>query len=95
MAELKCCPFCGGDAEMVVGEYQPKHCRSLQEVPEGARVVRNVPYGAGRGWIEYREKCFTAKCRDKSCLGRVVRKYPSERQAEKAWNRRAGDGEAQ
>ena len=64
MAELKPCPFCGGEAEIGFKRSCYNHWQ-----PEG----------------------FLPRCKDPSCIGRVYRKYQTERAAIKAWNRRAED----
>jgi len=59
MTELKPCPFCGSEAELIVG--------------------RHTPTGNE----------YTPRCTNKSCPGRVTKKWLDRQQAVDAWNRRA------
>ena len=93
MAELKPCPFCGGEAFMHLGEFQPKSVRNKKEMPKGARLIRKSTYPSGETYYEYRAKAFIPRCLDTTCLGRTYRLFETAEQAEEAWNRRAGDGD--
>ena len=61
MAELKPCPFCGGEAEM--------------------KVSKHIPTGYD----------YTPRCKDKTCCGRLSKKWVLKSFAIYEWNRRAHD----
>ena len=88
MAELKPCPFCGGEAILHYSEYPAKSCQHKKEIPKGARLVRSVKYPSGSVWYEYRQKAFVPKCMDTKCLGRLNRLFETKAEAIEGWNRR-------
>ena len=93
MAELKPCPFCGGEAIMHIGEYPSQLVRYKKEIPKGARYIRSTSYPSGNTWHEYRMPAFIPQCVDTKCIGRVRRLFETKVEAIEAWNRRAEDGE--
>ncbi len=92
MAELKPCPFCGGDSEIHLGEFPAKMVQWKKNIPKGSRFVRSVKYPSSGVWYEYRQKAFIPRCRKTDCLGRVYKLFETETEAVEAWNRRADDG---
>lgn len=97
MAELKPCPFCGGEAEIHEREESISKCvRTKKEVPQGARVLRYVEYpdrGKPTHYYEYREKVYIPRCCRSECAGRLTKQFRSKIEAEAAWNRRVDNGQ--
>ena len=93
MAELKSCPWCGGDAFMRLGEFPSKIVAHKKEMPKDARLIRKLTYPSGATYYEYRQKAFIPQCLDSKCLGRTYRLFETAEQAEEAWNRRAGESD--
>ena len=91
MAELKPCPFCGGDAFMRLSEFPTKNCKHKKEMPKDARLIKKSTYPSGTTFYEYRQKAYVPQCLDTSCLGRVYHLFETAQQAAEAWNRRAGE----
>ena len=89
MAELKPCPFCGGEAFMRLGEFPAKSCAHKKEMPKDARFIRKSTYPSGATYYEYRQKAFIPQCLDTKCLGRTYRLFETAGEAEEAWNRRS------
>ena len=93
MADLKQCPFCGGQSEMHVRfNSVSKYVRTKAEIPKGAKYVRSIGYPHGTIYFEYQEKIFIPRCRDTTCVGRSSKYFQHKKVAEEAWNRRAEDG---
>lgn len=90
-AELKPCPFCGGEAVMNTGEYHTQYVENKKEIPNGANILRQVKYPNGKSYYEYRRKAYIPRCVDKGCMGRIRRMFESEAEAVIAWNRRTED----
>lgn len=90
-AELRSCPFCGGEAFMHLGEFPAKSVTHKKEIPKGARLIKKSTYPSGATYYEYRQKAFIPRCLDTSCLGRTYRLFETAAEAEAAWNRRVGD----
>lgn len=93
MAELKPCPFCGGEAEIHIGEFPSKIAQRKKDVPRCARLVRSVKYPSSNVFYEYRQKAFIPRCKKTNCFGRVYKLFETEVEATEAWNRRAGEVE--
>lgn len=89
MAELKPCPFCGGEAFMRIGEFPAKNCEQKKLMPKGARLMKKSTYPSGTTIYTYRQKAFIPQCLDSKCLGRTYRLFETAQEAEEAWNRRA------
>lgn len=91
MAELKPCPFCGGEAEMHFGEFPAEYAKKgTDDVPKDARIVRECRYPYREYWlIEYRRTAYIPRCKDTSCAGRLNKMFDTEQKAIEAWNRRA------
>lgn len=61
--------------------------------------LRNCPFCGGEAEIGFKRSCynhwkpegFYPRCKDTKCIGRVYRKYHTEKAARDAWNRRVGD----
>lgn len=93
MNELKPCPFCGGKSET---HRRKTSCRfyadSKNAIPKNGVLESMIQYEDGHKTFVYRKKEWCARCVDTSCIGRVCKVYPSEKEAIEAWNRRVTDG---
>ena len=89
---LKPCPFCGGEADT---HKRRTSCRfyanSKRAIPKNGTLIREIIYSDGVKSFEYYKNEWVAQCSDTSCIGRVNKPYPSEKEAIEAWDRRADD----
>lgn len=61
--------------------------------------LKPCPFCGGEAEIGFKRSCynhwkpegFYPRCKDTKCIGRVYRKYHTEKAARDAWNRRVGD----
>lgn len=91
MAELKPCPWCGGDAEIhrrrTACTY---YASSKKSIPKNGTLEKTIEFPSGAKKYEYRKAEWVPWCCDSSCIGRINRAFPSPEEAEAAWNRREG-----
>lgn len=90
--KLKPCPFCGSEAIMTTGEYQPRYTEHEKEIPKGSRLLRQTKYPSGKTFYEYRQKAYIPQCTVKGCMGRIRKMFETEEEAARAWNGRADNG---
>ena len=91
MADLKPCPFCGGEADV----HKRKtscifYADSKKEIPLNGTLEKIIQYPDGRKSYAYRKNEWGAWCLDTSCIGRINKVFPSEAIAIEAWNTRNG-----
>lgn len=93
MAELKPCPFCGGEAEVHKRRSSCRFCAdSKKGIPPNGVHEYTTEYPGGRKSYVYSKNEWGAWCLDTACIGRSQKVFPSEAEAIDAWNRRADNG---
>lgn len=89
MLKLKPCPFCGGEAEIVVKYFGPSNIAyKKKDVPQKAKIVDGMKT-QGKKYYIYENPWYHVCCKNKECIGRTVGKHvETEKQAMKEWNTR-------
>ena len=90
--ELKKCPFCGADAELLITS-NVKFSYMRKDIPSGGfniqKLNREKLTDRPVKQYSYEVRTYVPRCSNPSCIARSVKKFSTKEDAIKAWNERA------